>query len=97
MWLAGSQSFIQVYTYPLWNRSFSVEAPNGISNHTLCVHRTFFPTSTIVEYYPLITKPPGKLTLGPQNSDMSQISNAVNMMIIDRITIAPSCLLLLPK
>ena len=53
---------------------------------------TVFPTSTIVEYYPLITKPPGKLSWGPQNSDMSQISNAVNMMIIDGITIGPSCL-----
>ena len=58
---------------------------------------TVFPTSTIVECDPLIAKPPGILSWGPQNSDMSQISNAVNMMITDGITIDPSCLLSLPK
>ena len=65
--------------------------------HMGSVPITVFPTSTIVEYYPLITKPLGKLTWSPQNSDMTQISNAVNMMITDGITIDPSCLLSLPK
>ena len=53
---------------------------------------TVFPTSTIVEYYPLIPKPPGKLTLGPPNSDMSQNSTAISMVIIEGITIDPSYL-----